>query len=490
MAHIRDHRRRTYYEVIEATSKQLPNGAKEDPRPERRDLADEIDVASAESTRDLDQVLYHPRRLVCSFPEDRSSDEWDLLQTEVAKRLRAADKIGFELRGVKLPNPNDSGRLLVYAWTDPPRSAASAPNGEVGAGDGTDGPDDQRNDSFQFAVELDQRFTDMVAPMYVTVSQQGVQPGEDPEAGVEVVGIHPPLSRAPADRPLGDGIHIAVIDTGIDPKAADPAGPLKNQHFDQRDRDPLLGRTRAGDPSDKLGPAGGHGTFIASLIHAVAPGAHVHSIRVASTLGTASEEAIAEGIRRALQDTKVNMISLSIGGYPFVSNSAWPTLPAFKVLEKAISEVPPEIAIVAAAGNCGSKDKFYPAAFPRVIGVSALDDCCANRLWGHSNYGAWVKACTRGVNLRGLFVKGVEDPQYDPDGKSERWDSDQRNWATWTGTSFAAPLVAAQIAILASEMGWHDDTERAAQALLRMAKPHPDQRPCGRHILVDLPGQT
>jgi len=431
-----------------------------------RSLGDE-NFVSRES--DLDQVLYHPRKMVCAPPVDKPDDEVnpELLRA-VEARLPATGNADFQRK-----RPADWERLenrWLYEWP-------LAPGDRGGL------------DSLDLATELDgiPEFQGQVAPVYYSVTQQHVQPGEDPEAGLPVLGL-PPYRQSSLSGPggLGHGVRIAVIDTGIDDGAVN-AAPLVHQQYNiQHDLDPLADPTAAA-ASGLLGPAAGHGTFIASLIHCIAPGADVHSYRVTDPLGAADEEVIAGGIRRALDD-HVNIINLSIGGYPFAENPAWPTLRAFAALEAAIAAIPETVAIVAAAGNCGSSAKFYPAAFPHVVGVAALDDC-SNRLWDHSNYGRWVQACTRGVNVGGLFVQGKENPEYDPDGAPETW-ANQVNFATWSGTSFAAPMVAAQIAVLAAEMNLQGDTRQAAKHLLAMSKDHPDPRHCGKRILVDLPGQT
>jgi len=460
VAHIRDFRRRTYFEAVAAEL-----GA---------------DFALLESRQDLDQVAYHPRKMVCAPPQDRPGEPIDpqLLQA-VEDRLRSDGREGVVRRQPPRPTPacdteaGDRKEVLnvwIFEWTDP------------------DGLDPARGDSFAIAADLQVQFQGQVAPVYYSVTQQGIQPGEDPEAGRPVLGLGQFAPNATSGTAgLGQGITIAVIDTGIDDDAVTNA-PLPNQQFDSpTDVDVLTVPTAPGPEAKLLGPGAGHGTFIAGLINCVAPGAMVQSYKVASPLGIADEEVIADGIRRAVENG-AQVINLSLGGYPFVENSAWPTLRAFPVLEAAIAAIPDNIAVVAAAGNCGSNAEFFPAAFPRVVGVAALDDC-ANRLWEHSNYGGWVKACTRGVNLQGLFVKGEENPAYDPDGMAETW-GDPVNFATWTGTSFAAPLVAAQIAILAAEMGLEADTRLAAEHLLNMSKRHHGQKPCGKRILVDLPGQT
>jgi hypothetical protein len=80
-----------------------------------------------------------------------------------------------------------------------------------------------------------------------------------------------------------------------------------------------------------------------------------------------------------------------------------------------------------------------------------------------SNYGPWVRACAPGVDLVSTFFAGwngdaLAEDEADPD--------DYTGWACWSGTSFAAPVVAAA---LAREMA---DGMSAADAVARLVD-HP-----------------
>jgi subtilisin family serine protease len=346
-------------------------------------------------------------------------------------------------------------------------------------------------DSFDLARQIQaENGPGQAAPEYLTVTQQYVQPGEDPDPGDPVPGLEDieQMRTESQTSGLGEGIRIAVLDTGVDGVISRVIRADKQVH-DHQDVDELRDPSRVRPSSTGLtvlGPAAGHGTHIAGLIHCVAPNAVVISIKVACPLGVASESDLAAGIERALA-ADANIINLSLGGYAFVENSRWPTLAAFGLLEQAIAKVPPNIAIVAAAGNCGSNAPFYPAAFhERVVGVAALTT--KDRLWDQSNYGDWVRACARGVGLRSIFVQGEEDPEFVPD-TPDIFPNDL-NYATWSGTSFAAPLVAAQIAIVAHALNLAHDTNQAAQLLLAMSSEPLGRRPCGKRILVNVPGQT
>jgi subtilisin family serine protease len=110
------------------------------------------------------------------------------------------------------------------------------------------------------------------------------------------------------------------------------------------------------------------------------------------------------------------------------------------------------VIIVAAAGNDGPRARpLYPAAYPGVIGVTAVHPDGA--AWRGAARGEQVDVAATGVNL---VLAG-------PDG----------GVATFTGTSFAAPIVSA---ILAGEAGLTD----GASAVERLSKLARDAGASGR----------
>ena len=92
--------------------------------------------------------------------------------------------------------------------------------------------------------------------------------------------------------------------------------------------------------------------------------------------------------------------------------------------------------VVAAAGNSASPRPCYPAAL-RTSSASGRSTA-PGRAW-FSNYGGWVDACAPGVDVVSTFFSGVTDKVNDLTREFE-------GWATWSGTSFSAPKVAAAIA--------------------------------------------
>jgi hypothetical protein len=81
----------------------------------------------------------------------------------------------------------------------------------------------------------------------------------------------------------------------------------------------------------------------------------------------------------------------------------------------------------------------WPAALTGVISVGALGP---DGPAFFTNYGSWVRACAPGVGVTSAFFEwdGSSQPNAAPD--SEYFGG----WASWSGTSFSAPIVAAALA--------------------------------------------
>ncbi|MEM7037102.1 MAG: S8 family serine peptidase, partial [Bacteroidota bacterium] len=91
--------------------------------------------------------------------------------------------------------------------------------------------------------------------------------------------------------------------------------------------------------------------------------------------------------------------------------------------------------VVAAAGNNGTLMDVWPAAWPNVIGVAAVED--SGRKATFSNYGAWVEFCAPGREVRsGAHCPGAAGL------------TNLSSYGDHTGTSFATPRVASIVAQL------------------------------------------
>jgi subtilisin family serine protease len=158
---------------------------------------------------------------------------------------------------------------------------------------------------------------------------------------------------------------------------------------------------------------------------------------------------IADGLARAMgrlaEDEHFDAIVMSLGAYT-LDDEPPPLAAAIKDLVD-----PAKTLVVAAAGNASSCRPYWPAALPAVVAVGALDS--AGRAW-FSNFGGWVDACAPGVDVRSTFYGTDGDPLKDPVGDpNDGLYNEFKGWAMWSGTSFAAPKVAAVIAAEASRLG-------------------------------------
>jgi subtilisin family serine protease len=194
------------------------------------------------------------------------------------------------------------------------------------------------------------------------------------------------------------------------------------------------------DGNGDIDPAAGHGTFIAGLVEQVAPGTHVAVHRVLSTMGDGDEWAIAQCLASlGVGDPERTIVNLSFGGYVYEQSlvMAW----AIRGLQAT------GVVVVSSAGNDATCRPTYPAALPGVIGVGAVGPQGPAPF---TNYGPWVRACAPGVDLVSSFFEGfngIEPPGADGDPDAFA------GWARWSGTSFAAPVVAGALARLIAATG-------------------------------------
>jgi subtilisin family serine protease len=139
-------------------------------------------------------------------------------------------------------------------------------------------------------------------------------------------------------------------------------------------------------------------------------------VKVLDSFGNGSFANVAAGITWAT-DHGAQVINLSLGGAS-----------ASTVLQDAVNYAYGKgVVLVAAAGNTGSNFVLYPARYPNVIAVGAVDS--TNNRAGFSNYGPELDLVAPGASIYSTVIGGY-------DYKS--------------GTSMAAPYVSGLAAILRS----------------------------------------
>ena len=179
------------------------------------------------------------------------------------------------------------------------------------------------------------------------------------------------------------GVIVAVVDSGIDPSHPDLQGQLlAGYDFVNNDA----------DPSDD----NGHGTRMAGIVAAetfngvgiagIAPNCRLLPVKVLGSDGQGAYSTIANGITYAA-DQGARVINLSLAG---TADSA--------VLQSAVDYAAARgCVVVAAAGNYGTGDPAYPAAYANAVAVTASDE--NDTIASFSNHGSWVSLAAPGVNI-------------------------------------------------------------------------------------------
>ena len=183
-----------------------------------------------------------------------------------------------------------------------------------------------------------------------------------------------------------------------------------------------------------LDPVAGHGTFIAGIIEQLTPGCTIVVRKVFHPEGDVSVSTLATTLRKLVKRKRPDIVNFSFGGTGTVDG----------LFEERISKYHEQgIVFVGSAGNEGSCVDQYPAALPEVVSVAALGP---NGPAPWTNYGSWVDASAPGSNLVSSFFAEFDGALPPINGV----DPDEFvQWATWSGTSFAGPVL---VAALAREM--------------------------------------
>jgi subtilisin family serine protease len=203
----------------------------------------------------------------------------------------------------------------------------------------------------------------------------------------------------------GAGVMVGLLDSGI-------------QAHPQFDDVSIVHINLVGDGVD--GPGAAHGTAVASIIAGsggIAPAAELLVVRVLDDQGLGNSFDVAAGIVRAVE-RGVQVLNLSLGVYQDT-----------QLLREAVRYAHAHnVIMVAAAGNDAYTQMPYPAAYPEVLSVTAVD-----RLGNHArfpNQSAQIDFAAPGVGVSAA-------------------NGDQ-GAVLFSGTSAAAPFVSGTLASMLS----------------------------------------
>jgi subtilisin family serine protease len=238
-----------------------------------------------------------------------------------------------------------------------------------------------------------------------------------------------PWPAVAADASLGEGVRVSIVDSGWHDSALE-AGSIAAQWLGGVDGDPE-------PPGTMLRPYGGHGTFIAGVVRCLAPSAGVRVERFTGSGFALREWDMVVQLRQALNN-KPHLINLSAGS---TTRKDRPLLSFERFWNRDLSEVE-DCLLVAAAGNDGSPRHFWPASFDWAVGVGSLDR--NGSVSKFSNHGGSTDVYAVGRGLVNAFPLGDYTCREAPNKGKVR--SFTTGLARWSGTSFAAPVVAGLIA--------------------------------------------
>lgn len=258
--------------------------------------------------------------------------------------------------------------------------------------------------------------TNVVLPTHTRIMATAVPtvpPSHTPESREQqwyLDRIHAPI----VDDQSLSSVRVAIIDTGVDTTHPDLAGQIVES----------INIFAEADMNDRQG----HGTHTAGIIAAkpnsktrtrgICLMCQIIAIKAINDDGYGSDVTVAQGIDDAI-NAGASVINLSIGS----SNDA-PVIKA--AIERALAA---DIIVVAAAGNNNKSPNqaFFPAAYPGVLAVSAID---------RSNQIASFAQNNPGIDI---VAPGVEIVSTSPFGAGYSMEQ---------GTSTAAPQVTATAALV------------------------------------------
>lgn len=283
----------------------------------------------------------------------------------------------------------------------------------------------------------------VLLPVVEEVSRLGLAEAglPDPElAAATSVGATPGelinLAVAKAITRGSPDVRVAVLDTGVDLEHPELRGRISDvadfvdlQGLDVTD---FLGDVAGYDdiPHDEVG----HGSHVAGIIsgrgvamdEGVAPECRLMAVRVLATMRKGNRicgAGIVDNINPAIKwavDRGADVINMSLG-----IRHVGGGLPHADVIRYALAR---NVTVVAASGNDGTAERYYPGALPGVFAVGAVDG--TGSIAAFSSYGAPITVVAPGVDIYSSYANG--------------------GYLRASGTSQASPYVAGACALMKS----------------------------------------
>ncbi len=227
----------------------------------------------------------------------------------------------------------------------------------------------------------------------------------------------------------GAGVHVYVVDSGIRASHTEFGGRVSGG-YDFVDDD--------SNPNDEFG----HGTAVASVVggstYGVAKGVYLHAVRVLDYLGNGSISDVIAGLNWVIANRfDPAVVNMSLGDDTIMSS-----------LNTAVANtVSAGITVVVASGNVKTDESYAacdwsPASVPSALTVGATTSSDARGSF--STYGSCLDLFAPGSNVLGAD------------------NSNDTDFAYWTGTSIASPMAAGAAALYLSDHPGASPSEVAA----------------------------
>lgn len=245
-------------------------------------------------------------------------------------------------------------------------------------------------------------------------------------------------------------VEVAIFDSGIDLDHPDLSENIYTA-YDAYNQTYLGGSVQDVD---------GHGTGVAGVVSAVAGNSQgidgcsynalLFPVRVFNDYGGVNWDAVDRAFEFIFAQEKVpEVVNMSFGG----SRETF-TDEQFERIQYLISEAYENygMVVVASAGNKGPQDNHYPSAFENVVGVGGLNKDASGLRETSNTY--HVDLCAPGTDIYTTANPDI---------------SSGKEYSSYSGTSFAAPQVAASAALIKRAHPGYT-TAQICQALLETAR--------------------